>query len=70
MSSHFLMLLVISDSVKALESSNSRVTSHAMEAILSELLEPDSERIKAANIQLRAAFKQPGVIPQLCNILR
>ena len=41
-----------------------------MEAILSELLEPDSERIKAANIQLRAAFKQPGVIPQLCNILR
>ena len=41
-----------------------------MEAILSQLLEPDSERIKAATVQLRSAFKQPGVIPELCNILR
>ena len=41
-----------------------------MEVILSELLEPDSERIKAATVQVRAAFKQPGGIPQLCNILR
>ena len=41
-----------------------------MEAILSELLEPDSERIKRATVELRVAFKQPGVIPELCNILR
>ena len=41
-----------------------------MEAVLAQLLEPDSERIKAATVQLRAAFKQPGVIAELCNILR
>ena len=41
-----------------------------MEVILSQLLEPDSDRIKAATAQLRSAFKQPGVIPELCSILR
>ena len=41
-----------------------------MEGVLAQLLEPDSERIKAATVQLRAAFKQPGVIAELCNILR
>ena len=41
-----------------------------METILSQLLEPDNEIIKAATAQLRTAFKQPGVIPELCNVLR
>ena len=41
-----------------------------METILSQLLEPDNEVIKAATIQLRSAFKQPGVIPELCSVLR
>ena len=41
-----------------------------MEAILSQLLEPDNEIIKAATAQLRTAFKQPGVIPELCTVLR
>ena len=41
-----------------------------MEAILSQLLEPDNETIKAATAQLRTAFKQPGVIPELCTVLR
>ena len=40
-----------------------------MEGILSRLLQPDSEVIKAATAELRAAFKQPGVIPQLCAVL-
>lgn len=30
---------------------------------------PDNEIIKAATSELRAAFKQPGVIPELCNVL-
>jgi len=41
----------------------------AMEAILSRLLEPDNQVIKAATEDLRAAFKQPGVIPELCGVL-
>ena len=41
----------------------------AMEAILVRLLEPDNEVIKAATEDLRAAFKQPGVIPELCAVL-
>ena len=41
-----------------------------MEAILSQLLEPDNEIIKAATAQLRTAFKQSGVIPELCAVLR
>ena len=41
-----------------------------MEAILSQLLQPDNEVIKAATEQLRTAFKQPGVIEELCNVLR
>ncbi len=41
-----------------------------METILSQLLEPDNEIIKAATAQLRTAFKQPGVIPELCTVLR
>ena len=37
---------------------------------MSQLLEPDNEIIKAATAQLRSAFKQPGVIPELCKVLR
>ena len=40
-----------------------------MEVILGRLLQPDNEVIKAASDELRAAFKQPGVIPELCNVL-
>ena len=40
-----------------------------MEAILSRLLVPDNEVIQAATGELRLAFKQPGVIPELCRIL-
>lgn len=37
---------------------------------MSQLLQPDNEVIKAATAQLRTAFKQPGVIEELCNVLR
>ena len=40
-----------------------------MEAILGRLLEPDNQVIKAATDDLRAAFKQPGVIAELCGVL-
>eukprot|EP00092_Neocalanus_flemingeri_P042405 GFUD01046315.1.p2 GENE.GFUD01046315.1~~GFUD01046315.1.p2 ORF type:complete len:134 (+),score=42.95 GFUD01046315.1:37-438(+) len=40
-----------------------------MEAILGRLLQPDNEVIKAATGDLRAAFKQPGVISELCGVL-
>ena len=40
-----------------------------MEGILGRLLEPDNEVIKAATADLRAAFKQAGVIPELCGVL-
>jgi len=40
-----------------------------MEAVLARLLLPDSQEIAAATADLRAAFKQPGVIPELCAVL-
>ena len=40
-----------------------------MEGILSRLLVPDNDTIKAATAELRTAFKHPGVIPELCSIL-
>jgi len=40
-----------------------------MEAILGRLLVPDKEVIKAATDELRAAFKHPGVVPELCLVL-
>jgi len=40
-----------------------------MEVILGKLLQPDNEVIKSATEELRAAFKQPGVIPELCAVL-
>jgi len=40
-----------------------------MEDILSRLLVPDNEVIKKASEELRVAFKDPGVIPELCRIL-
>ncbi len=40
-----------------------------MEEILNRLCQPDSAVIKEASEQLRQAFKDPGVIPELCRIL-
>jgi hypothetical protein len=40
-----------------------------MEEILNRLMQPDSQVIKEASDQLRQAFKDPGVIPELCRIL-
>jgi len=40
-----------------------------MEAILSRLLVPDKEVIKAATEELRVAFKHPGVVPELCQVI-
>jgi len=40
-----------------------------MESILGRLLQPDSQVIKAATQDLKTAFKQPGVIPELCGVL-
>ena len=40
-----------------------------MEGILSLLLVPDNDTIKAATAELRTAFKHPGVIPELCSVL-
>jgi len=40
-----------------------------MEAILAKLLLPDNEVIKQATEELRVAFKQSAVIPELCGIL-
>ena len=34
-----------------------------MEVILGKLLQPNNEVIKSATEELRAAFRQPGVIP-------
>jgi len=40
-----------------------------MEDVLSRLLVPDNDVIKAATEELRLAFKDPEVIPTLCRIL-
>ena len=50
-------------------SSNLPAAFRAMESILGRLLQPDSQVIKAATQDLKAAFKQPGVIAELCGVL-
>ena len=40
-----------------------------MEDVLSRLLVPDNEVIKAATVELRTLFKHPGVITELCTVL-
>ncbi|XP_018600671.1 importin-4 isoform X2 [Scleropages formosus] len=41
-----------------------------LERVLSQLTEPDGARIKQATAQLKAAFKDPAVIPALCAVMR
>jgi len=40
-----------------------------MEGVLSRLLVPDNDVIKAATVELRTMFKHPGVITELCSVL-
>ncbi|CAL1596751.1 unnamed protein product [Knipowitschia caucasica] len=40
-----------------------------LEKLLSQLTQPDNEVIQQATVQLKQAFKDPGIIPALCAII-